>query len=475
MDAQQSNFVLAKNSFAAGRWEDAIRYFKQSIRNDMLSTDETWCAYYSIARAWKERNNDIKMESWVNKAFQLDKTRAEPLYLACNRFRDRGQHFKAYHYYLLGKSIPRPADEVYCLERDVYDYKFDYENTILHYWVYSSDADRIKGLCSIICYLNKWDYCANNVLSNMDFYIPRLGNYGSIKKLACDETADNYAPSSSSILELNGRHIVNVRYVNYRIQPHGGYMMYDNGTYNAMNNIKTRNAVIEFNDDPPNPVFFNLELDDIRKLDCGIRGIEDVRLFLFQDKVMYTATTREYSYKQDTNRILVGTYDLDTMRFRHNRILRPPCETSCEKNWIPINHRDEKVLFVYGWHPLQIGEINDEGRLQISIQHNTPPFWKHYRGSSTFISHNDQLWCITHGVKEGSPRRYYHQFVVLDKHTYAPLRYSAPFYFMDYKIEYCIGLAKIADNFVCMFSRNDMNPHVLTIKTSAVEPLMMSV
>jgi hypothetical protein len=251
-------------------------------------------------------------------------------------------------------------------------------------------------------------------------------------------------------------------------------MMYDNGTYNSANNIKTRNALY-YLDGLDTPKFFNLQLADIPKLDSGIRGIEDVRLFVFQNQIMYTATTREYSYKQDTNRILVGKYDISAMCFSNNRILRPPTETACEKNWIPINHRDEKILFVYGWHPLQIGEINAEGQLQICIQYPTPSFWKHYRGSSTFITYNDQLLCITHGVKEGWPRRYYHQFVVLDKTTYKPLRYSVPFFFMEYKIEYCVGLIQSGNEFICIFSRNDAHPHVLHIKTSVLESMMLQV
>lgn len=474
-----SHFTRAMCHFTAGQWKEAIQCFKQSIRGGALQNDEIWCAHYRIAQAWRFLENDIKMEAWLNKTYLYKKTRAEPLFLACTVFRERGQNFKAYHYYKLGKSIPRPNDsEAYCVEPSVYAYKLDYENTILHYWIYSSPTDRIKGLIDILGYLNKTEYCSRNVLENMDYYVPRLGDYGIVRSLGCLETADNYAPSSASIIAWKGRQVVNIRYVNYRIQPNGGYMMYDNGTYNSANNIKTRNGLFYLDchtGGDITPTFFDSLLTDIPKLDSGIRGIEDVRLFAFQDKLMYTATTREYSYKQDINRILVGTYDIDTMTFRNNRILRPPTETVCEKNWIPINHRDEKILFVYGWHPLQIGELDDTGRLCISIKHATPSFWKHYRGSSSFISHNNQLWCITHGVKEGSPRRYYHQFVALDKDTYTPLSYSVPFFFMEYKIEYCIGLVKVDDTFVCIFSRNDKDPYVLTLKTSAVGTLMINV
>jgi tetratricopeptide (TPR) repeat protein len=476
-------FTVAQSHCNAGRWKEAIHYFKQSIRQDSLSSDEKWYAHYRIAQAWRLLGDDIKMEAWVNRAYQYKKTRAEPLYLACSVFRERRQPLKAYHYYKLGKAIARPNDaDAYYVEPSVYTYKFDFENTILHYWIFSSKSDRIKGLIDIIRYLNKTEYQANNVLMNMDYYIPRLANVGITSPLTCcQETPDRFAPSSASIVEWNGRHVVNVRYVNYRIQPNGGYMMYDNGTYNAYNNLQTRNAIMYLDMDmdmdmeTPHPVFFDPELDDLPKLDCGIRGIEDVRLFVFQNKLMYTATTREYSYKQDTNRIIIGTYDTECMKFRNNRILRPPTETVCEKNWIPINHRDETIYFVYGWHPLQIGSIAENNQLIIHIRHNTPPFWKHYRGSSTFLSHTNQLWCITHGVKEGSPRRYYHQFVALDATTYAPLQYSVPFFFMDYKIEYCVGFYKKDETFVCLFSRNDKDPYILQIRTAAIESYMMSV
>jgi hypothetical protein len=472
------HYRLAMNDFTKGQWKLAIQKFKQSIRGGALSDDELWCAHYRIAQAWRALGNDLKMESWIHSAYQLKKTRAEPIYLACNVFRERGQNFKAYHYYLLGKRILRPNDsESYCTEPAIYAYKFDYESTILHYWIYSSDTDRIKGLIDILRYLNKTEFGNRNVLSNMDYYLPRLGNYGTIYKLGVSETDDHYAPSSASILEWNGRLLVNVRYVNYRIQLNGSYMMYDNGTYNNANNIKTRNALVYLDNkgECSAPTFLNLQLTDIPKLDSGIRGVEDVRLFTFQNQLIYTATTREYSYKQDTNRILLGTCDTDKLCFSNNRILRPPTETACEKNWIPINHCDEKILFIYGWHPLQIGDIDADGKLHICINHPTPTFWKHYRGSSTFLTHNDQLWCITHGVKEGSPRRYYHQFVALDKNTYVPLRYSIPFFFMDYKIEYCVGFIKTDNQFLCIFSRNDKDPYILYINTSAVDPLMISI
>jgi hypothetical protein len=55
-------------------------------------------------------------------------------------FREVGQQIKAYHYYLIGRSIPYPKDDMLFIENHIYDkYLFEYESTILHYYLYLTD------------------------------------------------------------------------------------------------------------------------------------------------------------------------------------------------------------------------------------------------------------------------------------------------------------------------------------------------
>ena len=468
------HFYLAQTCKDMGKYKDAIKLYKKRIQIGGWD-EEVWYSHYMIAKCWLALGNIPKTEMWANKAYEYRKSRAEPIYMLCNLFRDKGQNFKSHHYYKLGKSIRGGEHDSLFVEKAVYKYLFDYELTINHFWLFP--YDKVDGLKHIINYLNNYNHSESNVYSNIDHYVERLINLGSFKLLD-QPILDNYCASSPSIIEYNNKLLVNLRYVNYRIQPDGSYMMYDNNTFNHANNVKTKNALIyldkEYNA-VTNPLLFDNTITDIPKLDVGIKGLEDLRLFTFKDKVYYTATTREYSYKQDTNRICMGEYDINNLKYLNNKVLYPPTETTCEKNWIPINHKNEKILFIYNWHPLQIGELDDANKLNIKIIHNTPSFFKNYRGSTGLSEYNNQLWCITHGVKYSTPRKYYHQFVALDKDTYKPIKYSIPFYFDQYKIEYTVGLLIKDDEVIILFSQNDKDPGILSIKINKLNKYMINI
>jgi hypothetical protein len=255
-------------------------------------------------------------------------------------------------------------------------------------------------------------------------------------------------------------------------------MMHDNGTYNHQNNVKTKNALVYMNQKYEiitDPLFFDDNITDINNnKDSGIKGLEDIRLIEFKNKLYYTATSRQYSY-DNCNRIVFGEYNITNLKYEFNKILIAPIETNCEKNWIPLNHNNEKILFIYNWHPLQIGEVDSFiNKLNITVKYDTPNFFRHYRGSSTFAEHDNKLWCITHGVKYYTPRKYYHQFVVLEKNTYKPIKYSVPFYFNQYAIEYCVGLMIKDGIAVIVFSQNDKDTSLLKIEMNKVNKYMIN-
>ena len=76
----------------------------------------------------------------------------------------------------------------------------------------------------------------------MDFYLEKIQSE-SISPLSIPDN-ENYCVSSPSIIKYNNKNIVNLRYVNYRIQQDGSYKMYDNDTFSNNNFVKTRNAMI---------------------------------------------------------------------------------------------------------------------------------------------------------------------------------------------------------------------------------------
>ena len=61
-------------------------------------------------------------------------------------------------------------------------------------------------------------------------------------------------------------------------------------------------------------------------------------------------------------------------------------------------------------------------------------------------------------VKHGSPRKYYHLFVLLNKDTYQPEQVTLPFCFQVHGIEYCLSASIEGSHVSFLFSSFDANP-----------------
>ena len=419
---ERYHFYLAQSYKDSGNFRKSIEFYKKRIKMGGWY-EEVWYSHYMISKLWMLLNNEEKFEMWGLRAFKLRPNRAEPIYALCKYFREKSQHMKAMYYYQIGKKIPYPNDDLLFIEKDVYTWLFDYEYTILQYYVYPNE--RLEGLKASIKYLNNHHQHDNMVFSNIDFYMERMASNGRMTRIDVENQGD-FIPSSTSLLRLdNNKILANVRFVNYRIQPNGSYLMCKDGVLSPHEKVRTKNAFMYFNDkmEPISELtFMDTELTDIPKIPVHILGLEDVRLYKLNDKICYTATTLEYSYR-DKIRIVKGEYDVNSRKFINNMTLKPPTETSCEKNWIAIEDK-----FIYKWHPLEIGIVVD-GKLEILSSFDTPSFFKHYRGSSNVVEYDNEFWVVTHGIKNCTPRKYFHQIVILDKNNYKVKKYTVPFFF----------------------------------------------
>ena len=311
----------------------------------------------------------------------------------------------------------------------------------------------------------EWYYAGHDdtILTNLSasYFSLNLKDLGAmITKYEYPELS-GYNPGSASYLKHNGQHLLNTRYVNYWYYADGGYAFYD-GT----NIIRTKN-IFSILDDNFTPQFY-IEMDettiDLPSHDTYSRGIEDIRLFedTYNDgRVKYIATTVGY-HGTGGNRMVIGNYDFDTSSYSDSRIIQPPTNTWCEKNWVPLPGNSN--LFVYKWAPMEIGEIVGGNQLEIIIRHeetiNIPLFSK-IKGSGPFVQFlGGDLYGVIHFSEETKPRHYFHMIVVLDKETFKPIRYSEPFVFANIGIEFCIGFDVSVTDYTYLFwiSQFDREP-----------------
>lgn len=397
-------FYLAQTYNSLGRWKDSIAMYKRRIAGGGWF-EEVWYSHYMIAQCYLSLKDPIRFEAWMLRAHKYHPNRAEAIYKLTKYFRENAEHYKAYHYAELGSKICQPVDSLF-IEKDVYNGLFDYEKSILDYYVKS---DRVEGLYDSIRYLLKDDKYAQNVLSNLKFYVQPIANDWTDFALK-SPFGEKYR---SSAISVDKYPYANVRWVNYWIE-NGEYKTPNNEdvmTENAYMNLETGETLMRMKDSS-----ITLPRRNVR-----VKGLEDIRLC----DGKFTATVQEYA---EGVRVLQGNYNKETGNYENCKVLESPEGRQCEKNWLMIPGTDD---IIYDWYPLRILGKNP-------VSYPAPPLFKLFRGSAPPFLKKDEWWVLVHMVEYSTPRIYYHCFVILDK-DYKPKRVSLPFIFKATPtIEYCV-------------------------------------
>jgi len=435
-------FYLAQTLKDLKKVPEAIKMYERRILAGGWS-EEVWYSMYSISKLKREIGDLIDMEYWGLKAFEYNKHRAENLYFLTRVFREISQHYKAWHYMQLGSQIKKPTAALF-IEPDVYTHLFDYEKTILNYYVEKRDETALRHL---IDYYNRQ---GGHCYSNLQFYVNPIQCV--CQKLLPFPLMDDFVPSSTSFVKYAKGYLLNVRYVNYRIKPNGEYVM-KNTT------VITRNFMVQTD------VNFNVQgpLEEMiptfpPKCTTHIQGLEDLRLYLDGDKIKWIAASMDYT-THGTIRQITGTFDTEARQLTDAVCLFS--QSQCEKNWIPYQNE-----FIYSWGPFQLCKA-DGITLTITHTQQTPKFFEHMRGSTNIAEFRGALFCITHVVQY--PRKYYHIVVRINKSSRQVEAYTSPFYFKTNAIEYTLGM-DISDGGLMnvIVSQNDMNPMLCTIDMSTL-------
>jgi glycosyltransferase involved in cell wall biosynthesis len=451
-------FYLAQTYHSLGRWTDAIAMYKR--RYDAGGWDEErWYALYMIAQSYLSLGDAGKFESWMLRARAFRPGRAESVYKLAKYFREKGEHYKAYHYVQLGKDLPLSPDSLF-IETPVYTGLFAYEASILLYYLDRKE----EGLRTSISYLLGTHEFQDNVYKNIGFYIQPLGVNCQTHPIPRDVLGLDYHPSSVSVFRHNGAVCQNVRFVNYSMDQRNGSYMMKEGDWSPNYAVKTQNV---FWDGTREKVMEDASVLLPRRPGATIRGLEDLRVYTdAAGTLRFLATQREYT---ETNRMLGGVYDMVHGRYRDCAVIEPPTDTACEKNWLPVDRTDD---IVYAWHPLQVGQIRDS-KFVVTTTHPTPWFFQHLRGSAPPFRVDSELWTLTHCVEYSSPRKYFHCWVVLDAVTYKPLRISLPFCFRKPSIEYCLGVTPTETAIECVVSSWDDSPMTIQIPLQSLQWIQM--
>jgi glycosyltransferase involved in cell wall biosynthesis len=484
-DNDRYTFYLANSYRDIHNYEKAIELYKKRIDIGGWN-EEIWYSHYTLGKLYKELHKmDEAIFHWLE-AFNIIPNRIENIYHIVKYYRERGNNQLAYNFLCMAdyaRNQNTSRDFVFT-EKDVYDYKLDYELTIIGYYYNDKQFDVKRACMKVLSDCDLDDVIGKNVLSNYKFYSSAItdnsidiSEYNIQVLSSIGETFDFFKPefySSTPSITFGKTHnelLVCVRFVNYHISETGHYI--------NQKNIITKNVIASIDISKPK---WNKTRETILRYDYSIDdyyiGLEDVRILRFE------STDHIVSYKYNCNRcnqynqIKVENGDINILDHEtttsNNCFLSKHDERDCEKNWCLFEHcGKEKCL--YTWYPLVIGDITNKTFINTHVFENVPGFFKYVRGSCNGVIIGEELWFLCHVVSYENCRYYYHIIVVLDKNELTLKKYTNLFTFEKQKVEYSLGFIffKTQQKFLLGYSVLDKQTKFCYVSKHVFDDLMI--
>jgi len=475
-DNDRYTFYLANSYRDSGDTEKAIETFRKRITLGGW-IEEIWHSHYNIGICYKKLGETEKAICAWMEAFQAHPKRIESVYEIVKYYRELGKNKLAYLFYKAADSARNKwgvSNDYLFLQKDVYDYKLDYEMSIIGYYANYDEFDMPRLCMNVLAYPYLSESIKTNIMTNYKYYTPKLIDLVKTPfnqpflTTATDSldilgiSGDIFVKSTPSIC-LRGNHlIVNIRYVNYRIDEKGNYI--------NQSSIITRNAIAVLDISKPVwKIIQEFELEYNKKYDDMYVGLEDVRLMVHNNSILYNSN-RGIQASMTVEHGEISLVNQSTIESKWPKTIE---HNVTEKNWTLLP--GDEITVVYHWKPdLILGHFIDD-RFVEKQKNPVPPFFKELRGSTNGIVIKDEIWIICHTVSYEDRRYYYHVMVVLDKETFNVKRYTTPFTFEGEKVEYTLGFVYLenTDEILIGYSLYDKCTKYILIGRTNFENMMI--
>ena len=457
-------FYLANSYRDLGKHNDAITWYKKRFDAGGW-IEEVFYAAYEMGKQYAVLKDMPNAIYWWLEAYNRHPVRAESLYEIVKHYRETGKCFAGQMICDTARNIPYPKNDVLFIRHSVYEYLLDYEHSILAYYT-KAKIDHYSYLNLIGRNFNKM-----NVMNNYIFYVNKLSelkgvtdrDFGGKAEKMIGGRMDNFTSSSPCILPYKDGYLLNVRYVNYTIRPDGSYgFKHSDGKITTINRVYTLDKTLAITSDK--------WIDDVERPDLRYQGVEDVKVFQDNDKLLFLGTVEH----PKTGAVTVGhgIYDM-TQTMLKSKAFRSPTASGCEKNWCYFHDLSGVRHIVYNWAPISIAREVDDETIAIHTRHKfIPNFFPDVRGSSHGVRVGDELWFLCHIVNYTMPRTYYHIIIVLELNGFAYKRHSILFKFHSECIEYALGLVVEHERILISYSRMDRSSAVIEVPRDVVDSVL---
>jgi len=310
-----------------------------------------------------------------------------------------------------------------------------------------------------------------------------VGHGGKLAPLAIPHTFGGMNPSV--FIDPDGDILVNVRVVNYILYHSENKQLYPSrwGPLAYLHPEKdqrlvTENYLVRLNSDLVMTDCTKVEMLELHQPIWEFVGLEDARLVYWNDYYLIGVrrdTTTNGVGRMELTKIALDKENWVAKEVDRKRIPAPAPDTSyCEKNWMPV--LDRPYHFVKWSSPVEVVEFDGTQTKQVSVRQGIQPA-KDQRGGSQLIRWGNCYISITHEVdlfknylnqKDGI---YRHRLCVYDDQLNL-VGLSKEFSFLDFRIEFCVGIAEYQGDLLISFAVADNAAFVLVTPRVIIEDLI---
>ena len=306
---------------------------------------------------------------------------------------------------------------------------------------------------------------------------------GKLAPIAIPNTFGGMNPSV--FIDPDGDILVNVRVVNYILYHSENKQLYPSrwGPLAYLHPEKdqrlvTENYLVRLNNDLVMTDCTKVEMLELHQPIWEFVGLEDARLVYWDDYYLIGVrrdTTTNGVGRMELTKIALDKENWVAKEVDRKRIPAPaPDNSYCEKNWMPVLDRPHH--FVKWSSPVEVVEFDGTQTKQVSVRQGIQPV-KDQRGGSQLIRWGNCYISITHEVdlfknylnqKDGI---YRHRLCVYDDQLNL-VGLSKEFSFLDFRIEFCVGIAEYKSDLLVSFAVADNAAFVLVTPRVIIEDLI---
>jgi len=284
--------------------------------------------------------------------------------------------------------------------------------------------------------------------------------------------------TNPSIMNDNGKLLVNIRYVNYSLYHcHSFFHKYGPLQYIHKEDditLTTVNYLAELNSDLKITKYEKIDTSAFdEKPQFNFIGLEDGRLVRWDDK-LYLIGVRRDDNPEGRGRMQMCEISEDGGPRRELSRTTIPTPNNinsfCEKNWMPII--ETPGGFIKWTNPTEFAIFHGDDLTTSILRHqpNYKDLFYDLRGSSQVLKHGDNYIAIVHEAANFQSELhqkdavYRHRLITWDN-VWNITSVSKPFSFMGGKIEFCTGMCVYEDYLLISFGRQDSAAFVLKVPT----------